>query len=144
MSCFLAYSHLVSRINRIKTTLEDLGRTNNSLQEQISELQEALNQQRDTSIHAESALEEAVKCNESLLQQLHDRQDDHNRQEDLSERLAATEAEFSAALDQARKENEALKEQLARQEKEFLAHQELLMEQVALAKADRRDIKVRA
>ena len=83
-----------------------------------------------------------MKCNESLLQQLHDHQDSQGHHKELSVQLAAAEAEFNAALERARYENNALREQLARQEQEFLEHQELLVEQVALVKADRRDIKV--
>ena len=108
-------------------------------------LEDALADQRDASMHATAALEEAVKCNEHLLHQLHEQEADQGRQSDLvTERFAATEAGYHMALEQARRENEELRQQLANQHEDHVAQQEALAEQVALAKADRRDIKVRA
>lgn len=170
-----------------QSTLQELSSSNETLKDKIAELEHELAHQRETSVHAESALEDAVKCNESLLLKLHDTQADHDRQETIvSERLAVAEAEhrlalekalqesdalreqlanqqaeharervewgarlealeekYHTAMEEARKENQAIRDQMAKQEQEHRAERDLLAEKLALAKADKRDVKAK-
>ena len=107
---------------------------------QVADLEEALAQQRETGVHAEAALEEAVRCNEHLLQQLHDRQAEQGRQNE--QRFAAAEEQYEAALEQARKHSEMLKEQLTRQEEMHASQQKELVLKLEVAQAERREMKV--
>ncbi|KIP10860.1 hypothetical protein PHLGIDRAFT_184012 [Phlebiopsis gigantea 11061_1 CR5-6] len=124
-----------------KDNYEQLDQAHENLKLQIMDLEEALAQQRETGVHAEAALEEAVKCNEHLLQQLHGHQADQGRQNE--QRFAAAEEQYAAALEQARRHNEMLKEQLMRQDEMHVAQQEELMHKLEVAQTERREMKAK-
>ena len=88
-------------------------------------------------------LEVVRQESDARRKQLANQQATHAQERDeWGARLEALEDKYHTAMEEARKENQAIRDEMAKKEQEHLAQRELLAEKLALAKADKRDAKV--
>ncbi|GJE94469.1 hypothetical protein PsYK624_106390 [Phanerochaete sordida] len=135
-----------------ESALEEAVRCNESLLQQLHETQADQGRQelvvgaRIAAAEAEyrDTLEEARKENDALREQLAYQQAEHARERvEWGARLEALEDKYHVAMEEARKEIQAVRDEMAKKEQDHRAERELLAEKLALAKADKKEVKVK-